>query len=388
VSSGLKVGLLWRAEWDPPQADTSIIESCKLREMFAAFSAFGVSAEPVIYSDDTADAVRDQLLGLDGVLVWVNPIEQGLDRSKLDPLLCEVADAGVWISAHPEVISKLATKQVLVDTREMSWGTDTRLYPTAADLRSDLPTRLAEHTALVLKRHRGVGGNGIWKVEWDNRDHETVRVQHAVRDSSVEELSLDEFIARCDPYFAGKGFMVDQPFQARLADGLIRVYLTHDKVVGFAHQYPRGLLPPADASKTPAAKTFELPSAAAYSELRRRIDSEWMAEMQAILRLGAHSLPVIWDADFLYGEKTTSGDDTYLLCEINASSTFAFPEHAMPTVAKATIRQIEENKSLSPHRLGKTRGLPGQRGSSEAEATTVCACSSRRPPSSARRTSR
>jgi hypothetical protein len=340
----LKIGLLWRAEWDPSPADGSIIESCKLRDVFGAFSAFGVSAEPVVYSDDTAEAVRDQLLGLDGVLVWVNPIEQGLDRSNLDPLLLEVARAGVWVSAHPRVISRIATKQVLVDTREMSWGTDTRLYRTAAELRSALPTRLGERTALVLKRHRGMGGNGVWKVESDNPDHGMLRVQHAVRDSAVETLSLDEFVARCDPYFAGGGFMVEQPFQTRLAEGIIRVYLTHNQVVGFAHQYPRGLLPPADASRTPAAKMFELPSSAAYSELRSRIESEWIAEMQEILRLDAHSLPVIWDADFLYGEKTTAGDDTYLLCEINASSTFAFPEHAMPTVAKAAIERIKEWK--------------------------------------------
>jgi hypothetical protein len=55
--------------------------------MFSAFTAIGVAAEPVIYSDDDVEAVRDQLLGLDGVLVWVNPIEQGRDRSGLDPLL-------------------------------------------------------------------------------------------------------------------------------------------------------------------------------------------------------------------------------------------------------------------------------------------------------------
>ena len=190
----------------PPPTDASIIESSKLREVFAAFSALGVSAEPVIYSDDTADSVRAQLLGLDGVLVWVNPIEQGLDRSQLDPLLLEVADAGVWVSAHPEVISKLATKRVLVDTREMSWGTDTRLYRTAAELRGDLPARLAKQMALVLKRHRGMGGNGVWKVEWDYTNHGTLRVQQAVRDGAVEKLSLDEFIARCDPYFAGGGW--------------------------------------------------------------------------------------------------------------------------------------------------------------------------------------
>ena len=50
---------------------------------------------------------------------------------------------------------------------------------------------------------------------------------------------------------------------------------------------------------------------------------------------------MIWDADFLYGPKTESGADTYVLCEINASSTFAFPEHAMPTVAAAALARIE-----------------------------------------------
>src|SRR5438445_8030340 len=114
-----KVGLLWRAEWDPPQTGVPIATSCRLNGVFAAFGALGVPAEPVIYADDRVDAVRAQLLDLDGVLVWVNPIEQGLDRSKLDTLLREVADAGVWVSAHPDVILRMATKRVLFDTREM-----------------------------------------------------------------------------------------------------------------------------------------------------------------------------------------------------------------------------------------------------------------------------
>ena len=342
-----EVGLLWRAEWDPPEGHGSIIESCKLREMFRSFAAMGVPAQPVVYSDDTAEAVRDQLLSLDGVLVWVNPIEQGLDRTKLDAVLREVADARVWVSAHPDVISRMATKQVLVDTGEMSWGTDTRLYRSAAELREDLPSRMAEHAPLVLKQNRGMGGNGVWKVEPDaSGDDTTLRVQHAMRDSVPESLSLDKFVARCEPYFAGDGLMVAQPYQARLAEGLIRVYMTHDQVVGFAHQYPRGLLPPADASTTTTAMTFELPSAAAYRHLRNRMESEWMPELEELLSLDTHRLPVIWDADFLYGTNTTSEDDAYVLCEINASSTFAFPEHAMPIVAKAATQRIQEWKSL------------------------------------------
>ena len=99
---------------------------------------------PVIYGDGRVDRVREQLLGLDGVLVWVNPIEQGLDRSQLDELLREVAGAGVWVSAHPDVIMRMATKRVLYDTREMSWGTDTRLYLSAAELCEGLASRLVD----------------------------------------------------------------------------------------------------------------------------------------------------------------------------------------------------------------------------------------------------
>ena len=64
--------------------------------------------------------------------------------------------------------------------------------------------------------------------------------------------------------------------------------------------------------------------------------------MQQLLDLATTQLPVIWDADFLYGPKTSAGDNTYVLCEINASSTFAFPDHAMPTVAEAALARISE----------------------------------------------
>ncbi len=69
----MKVGILWRAEWDPVGPGAPDVDACKLHGVFAAFSSLGVSAEPVVYADETIEAVRSQLLGLDGVLVWVNP---------------------------------------------------------------------------------------------------------------------------------------------------------------------------------------------------------------------------------------------------------------------------------------------------------------------------
>jgi hypothetical protein len=35
-------------------------------------------------------------------------------------------------------------------------------------------------------------------------------------------MRLGDFMGRCQPYFANEGCIVDQPFQARLPDGMIR----------------------------------------------------------------------------------------------------------------------------------------------------------------------
>jgi len=338
MSGDLKVGLLWRAEWDPPGPTGVVRDACKLHGVFAAFTQLGVDAEPVVYADTMVESVREQLLGLDGVLVWVNPIQDGLDRSRLDPLLREAATAGVWVSAHPDVILRIGTKEVLIDTASMSWGSDTRVYRTAAEFRERLPARLHEvDTPLVLKQHRGMGGAGVWKIEADGSD--SVIAQHASGGAAPERLSLDGFLGRCEPYFAGTGLIVEQPYQQRLPEGMIRAYLTHDRVVGFTHQYPRGLMPPWHGDR-PAGTEFELPTAPDYNDLCERLETAWVPEMQALLGLETEALPVIWDADFLYGPKDDSGSDTYVLCEINVSSTFAFPEFAMPTVARAAVERI------------------------------------------------
>jgi len=331
----MRVGLLWRREWDPPSS-----EPPKLHGVFEAFSELGVAAEAVVYSDDAVDAVREHLLELDGVLVWVNPIEKGLDRSKLNPLLGEVADAGVFVSAHPDVMVRMGTKEVLVETSSMSWGTDTRLYKTASEFRREFPGRLAASSSpVVLKQQRGMGGQGVWKVE--RLDEETVTRQHAAGGADPEQTTLAALLDSCEPYFDGTGSIVEQPYQERLPEGMKRVYLTHDRVVGFTQQYPRGLVTPG-TELPPSSKVFEPPDAAGFQDLRERAETEWVPEMQRILGLETNRLPVIWDLDFLYGPKTPDGQDTYVLCEINVSSTFAFPEIAMPGVARATIERIKE----------------------------------------------
>jgi hypothetical protein len=49
-------------------------------------------------------------------------------------------------------------------------------------------------------------------------------------------------VRSCEAYFANEGCIVDQPFQPRLRDGLIRCYMGADKVVGFGHQLIKALI--------------------------------------------------------------------------------------------------------------------------------------------------
>src|SRR3954447_10101504 len=157
-----RIAILWRG--DEAARRTATPETSRFKAVFAALADVGVEAEPVVYEDDVLDAVRAQIAPLDGVLVWVNPIHEGRNRANLDALLREVAARGVWVSAHPDVILKMGTKEVLHRTRTMSWGCDTALYGTAEAMRVEFPARLATGPR-VIKRNRGNGGQGVWKVE-------------------------------------------------------------------------------------------------------------------------------------------------------------------------------------------------------------------------------
>src|SRR5262249_34868478 len=159
-------------------------------------------------------------MGVDGVLVWVNPIVEGRDRTALNEALADVAASGVFVSAHPDVIAKMGTKEVLYRTRSMGWGCDTRHYPTFEIMQRYLPASLATGDARVLKRVRGHGGDGVWKVELAEQagarsalpvsQDSSLRVRHAKRGSVETRMSLAAFLAQCEPYFSDGEGMIDQ----------------------------------------------------------------------------------------------------------------------------------------------------------------------------------
>ena len=151
-------------------------------------------------------------------------------------------------------------------------------------------------------------------------------------------------MARCEPYFAWGGCIIDQPFQPRLPDGMIRCYMGTDKVVGFGHQLIKGLIPPpSDGPDSPTAqpgpRIMHGPDAEPFQALRAKMETEWTPQMMEVLGIGVAALPIIWDADFLYGPKTASGEDSYVLCEINVSSCFAIPDQAPAAIARLALKR-------------------------------------------------
>ena len=343
-----RVAILWRGDRDARQAATP--QNNRYYRIFEELASLGISAEPAVYDEDFADEVRAQLLGVDGVLVWVDPLSRGKTRAALDPLLREIATRGPWVSAHPNVILQMGVKEVLYRTKHLGWGTDTHIYRSAAEFHDEFPAQLQKTGTRVLKQNRGNDGQGVWKVELLNtsfsRDDSEVRVLHALRGSVPEQLALANFMGRCEHYFGWGGCIVDQPFQPRLPDGMIRCYMGEDRVVGFGHQYIKALIePPPEGPDAPAAqpgpRIMHGPDAPAFQPLRAKMEAEWVPKMMRILGLDPASLPIIWDADFLYGPRDVAGLDSYVLCEINVSSCFAIPDEAPAAIAKLALARCQ-----------------------------------------------
>src|SRR5580704_8364662 len=87
-----KVAVVWRGDHEARRTATP--QNNRFYRIFEELAALGIDAAPAVYRDDIADEVNDQLLAVDGVLVWVDPIHQGMTRTVLDAMLRDVAARG------------------------------------------------------------------------------------------------------------------------------------------------------------------------------------------------------------------------------------------------------------------------------------------------------
>ena len=321
-----KVALMWHG--DRETRDTVKLAEHRLGPTAEAMRAEGLEPEPAVYNDDFVDEVRDQLLEVDAVQVWVNPItEDGRTRSKLDTMLREVAASGVLVRSHPDTIQKMGTKEVLYKTRDMAWGSDVRRYDSLDTMRTRLSKSL-ETGPRVLKQFRGHSGQGIWKLT-PTAHPSRVLARHAPRGSQEQEVPLESWIGECADYFK-TGPMFDQPYNPRIAEGTIRCYFVRDRIEGFGYQELNALVPGTDAGP----RLYFPPDRPDFQNLRHQAESEWVPELMSTVGVSEDELPLLWDIDLMFAE------NGYMLCEINVSSVYPYPESAMRPLAVALKERL------------------------------------------------
>ncbi len=331
MGGSTKIAVMWRGDWRSPSTPTRYEQ--RLRPMLDALRAAHFEPKPIVFFEEQAEAAREALRDCVGVLVWINPIADGRDRSVVDALLREASARGAWVSAHPDVIAKMGTKDVLFTTRDLGWGSDTERYDSRAEFEARFPVQLNSGPR-VLKPWRGNDGQGVMKV---TAAPEGVCVQFA-SDDRIEEMSLTELMNRAATAFENGGRLLDQEFQAA-AQGMVRCYVSFDRIIGFARQLPCAAAPRSAFSMN-GAKAMFVSDDPAFADLRESMHKDWIPGMKRLLGLEACALPALWDADFLIRRRPSSGRSAYVLCEINVSCVSPFPDVAPIDVAHGARRWV------------------------------------------------
>jgi hypothetical protein len=189
-------------------------------------------------------------------------------------------------------------------------------------------------------------GIGVWRVQ--ALDGQRFALRHAQRGASEQVTSFDGVLDQLAPYFEAGGHMLDQAWQPRLPEGMTRAYLVRDRVVGFGHQAINALYPAleGEAAPQPGPRLYSGPDDPRFQDLRRRLESAWVAALCVSTGTAPGALPLLWDMDFLLGERHAGTvDERYVLCEINVSSVSPFPPSAIPELVLASHQALQARQA-------------------------------------------
>jgi hypothetical protein len=258
----------------------------------------------------------------------------------LDAFLRDLADAGVLVSAHPDIILKIGTKEVLVATQSLGWSAEACSYHTLAEFEQQFPIRARRDGIRILKQYRGNGGQGVWKVTPE--PPEGFEVLSATRGARTEKFTAEGLVAFFDAeVFARSSHLIDQRWVTTMRRGMVRAYLCGTKVAGFGYQEINALYPVTTyddfTRRQPSQRHYYTEECFLFQLLRQRLEDEWIPALLRIFQMQAEDLPLIWDADFFFGD---SPGREFVLCEINASCVSPFPESAITPLIGELRRRL------------------------------------------------
>jgi hypothetical protein len=313
----------------------------KYKDLALAFTEAGFTVQSVLYNDTNAVQLAIDLLKFDAVLVWVNPVEQGNDRKRLDAMLAEISAKGCFVSTHPDTIIKMGTKEILYSTKEMKWGGDIKLYSSYDDFIQRFPQSLQKSGIRVLKQYRGNGGNGVFKIISNNGNN--LKIIHAIAGNEVKTFSTDGFYKEFNFFFLKDGILIDQEWNKNIINGMVRCYLTGTKVAGFGYQEINALYELEDGTPVPPGKRYYFTeNCGLFKDLKTIMENEWVPQLQDYLSVDNNRMPVIWDADFFINDPNAAeAAGKYSLCEINVSCVSPFPPSAIKYIVEEVKNRIK-----------------------------------------------
>ncbi len=333
----MKTGPIALMIFGEPGSGRNALSEEKYKKLAALFNEKGFDVDSVIYHDSIAHKLAKELTRYKAILVWVNPLEKGHDRKILDALLTELTDKGCFISAHPDTILKLGTKEVLYSLRETEFGGDIKLYRSFEDFKQKFLLSKELTGIRILKPYRGNGGNGVFKIDASNYKNNRIGLTHAKNADEERIVTIDDFFNEFEASFATNDMLIDQEWNHNITNGMVRCYLTGAKVTGFGYQEVNALYP----GKSPSQRYYFSEDCGLFIDLRNIMETKWVPLLQEITGVKNEMLPVIWDADFFINKVNT--EDTgkkYSLCEINASCVSPFPESAIPYIVEEVKNRL------------------------------------------------
>src|SRR4030095_2387786 len=119
---------------EPGSARNALTEE-KYKKLATHFIEKGFDVDSVLYHDTISSKLAKELHQYNAIRVWVNPIEQQGDRKILDALLMKLSAQGCFVSAHPDTILKMGTKEILYKVRETEFGGDVKSYHSFGDFK-------------------------------------------------------------------------------------------------------------------------------------------------------------------------------------------------------------------------------------------------------------
>lgn len=323
---------------EPGSARNALTEE-KYRKLAAYLIEKEFTVDSVLYHDSIAARLEKELLQYYAILVWVNPIEQQGDRKILDALLTKLSAEGCFVSAHPDTILKMGTKEVLYKVRETAFGGDIKLYHSFKDFKERFLLAKEQTGIRILKQYRGNGGDGVFKIETSQFNNDRIAITHAKKGEEEKSMTVADFFGLFESYFNNDSILIDQAWNPHIINGMVRCYLSGSKVAGFGYQEINALYP----SKDPSQRFYFSEDCGLFSDLKNIMENKWVAELQRITGIKTEMLPVIWDADFFINKVNTENTaEKYSLCEINASCVSPFPPSAIKFIVDEIGTKIKK----------------------------------------------